>query len=422
MVRRLGAFWTRFRHHAILREFLGFGSTTLLNQLSRTGVSLLAAAHLGPITWGSWYLLNLIIRYGALTHMGALNGLNRQYPLELGRGRSNEALLLRQASLGLLVVSLGLSFSGAALAAFLFPALPLGGVILTAALLCSHQLYTYAVTALKAGTRFNDVSRLQLAAAVLQPIAVIPLLWAWGLNGFILGQALAYVLVVGVVVARERTLFRIEFDPTRWRTLVRIGFPIMLVGVLYALFSTVDRWVVTVYLGAEALGHYSLAIMALGAVSLMPMTLAQQFYPRMARAWGERRDWGRMRRLAIRQGWLAFGSTLPVVVGGWFAGPPLIRSLLPAYTPGIAPMLVALLSPLFLCFGQGYANVLNVTDHQYDYVALIVLSIAVNAVGSVLLVQVYGLLGVAIGTLIGFAVFSLGLVAAGQRVIRRARP
>lgn len=410
------------RKHPLFREFLGFGSTTLLEQASRTTIGLVAAGQLGPVVWGSWYLLNLVLRYGALTHLGVLNGMNRQYPLELGRGHQAEARELRRASLGFLLLSFVAVAVLVTVGGLGLPALPMRALLLTTGLLACQQAFTFGITSLKAETRFGEVSRTQLASSLLQPLTSLPMMWAWGLDGFIAGQATAYALVTLFIAVRQPTLFEVRLDFERSRRLIRIGLPIMFVGVLYALFTTVDRWVIATTLDTKSLGHYSLAIMALGAVSLLPLVVAQQYYPRMSRAWGEAQDWRALAGMARRQGWSAFVSTLPPVLLGWLLAPPVIRAWLPAYVPGIASLMIVLAAPLFLSFGQGYANVLNVTDNQYRYLSLIAGSIVLNAVVSLLLVRSLGLPGVAIGTLIAYGAFSLGLVAVGRRVVARGQP
>ena len=97
---------SRLRGSALFGEFLGFGSSTAADQASRTAINLAAAAHLGSLAWGTWYLLNLVLQYGSLTHLGVLNGLNREFPVEIGRGHRAEAVHLRHAALGFLLLSL----------------------------------------------------------------------------------------------------------------------------------------------------------------------------------------------------------------------------------------------------------------------------------------------------------------------------
>lgn len=400
----------------MIREFLGFGSSTILEQGTRLATSLVAAGLVGPVEWGSWYVLNLILRYGALAHLGALNGLNRQYPLQVGRGNQNEAENLRRASLGALAISIVAVLVLTTIILTFFRAtnllLPVAYTLL---LLVSQQVYSFVVITFKARIRFSFVSRAQAALAVVTPLVTVPLTYTFGLNGFILGQAISYGLVAILAYWVDRSIFHARFDLKRSAKLMQIGFPIMLVGVLYALFTTVDRWVVLQLMTTEALGHYSIAIMALGAAALLPQVVAQQYYPRMSKLWGANQDTEELKRLARVQGRLGLIPTTAVVIIAELIGPPLIRIFLPEYAPGIPAFRIIMLAPIINCFGQGYANLLNVTDRQYQYIGVILASIAVNAVGSYALGSTVGLIGVAWGTVIGFGTFSAGLVFLGHR-------
>ena len=401
----------------LVLEFLGFGGSTAADQASRVATNLVAAAHLGPLVWGTWYILNLVVRYGALTHLGTLNGLNREYPAELGRSRPDEAERLRQTALGVLLFTLGLAVAVAIIGLITLTSFRISTVLLTAGLLVIQQVFQYGAVSLKVEARFGTLSRLQFASAILQPALVLPLLYLNGLNGLILGRAVSLGVLVVVLLVSNRHFARTNLNVPRARRLVRIGFPIMVVGMLFTLFTTVDRWVIMGYLDAKELGYYSLTIMALGAVSLVPMVLAQQFYPRMSRAWGEKQDWTLMRQLAHRQSWLAFSLTAPIVIVGWISAAPIIHAFLPEYVSGIRPLTVALAAPLFLTVGHGYANVLNVTDHQYRYMSAIVAALVVNAIASVMLVNRMGLAGVAGGTLIGYLTFCIGVFLIGRATI-----
>jgi O-antigen/teichoic acid export membrane protein len=405
-----------------LREFVGFGSSTIAEQGSRLVTALVAAAILGPAVWGYWFLLNLILQYGALVHLGAVNGMNREVPAAMGRGDPAEGEALRRSALGFLIISYLISI------VLLLAAAPaLGGLIPIAdlaaalALLATQQAYGFALTSLKARTAFGRVARLQLVAALLYPIVVLPATWAWGLVGFILGQALAYVLLGVLAAFASPGMFRPRLDWPRARRLIGIGFPIMIVGVVYALFSTADRWVVVTYLGAEPLGHYALAIMALGAVGLLPSVIGQQIYPRMSFAWAADGDVAGLARLAARQRTMTLAVTALVCVPLALLAPWLIRAYLPAYTPGIGALLVTLAIPLVFGVGQGYGNVFNVVGLQRLYVALIIAATAVNLALSVALVGPLGLAGVALGSLGGFAFLACSLLIMGGAALRRLR-
>ena len=404
-----------------LREAAGFGSSTVLEQVSRVGTGLVAAAVLGPTVWGSWYLLNLVIRYGALAHLGAVNGMNREVPAATGRGNAVMADLARRNAFGFMLLSyVALCGMIAVLALVLGHRLPLVELFMTLALLGAHQTYSFAATYFKASTRFGLVSRLQAASAIVFPLAAIPGALLGGLPGFILGQVITYAILSMLAGRIDRRTYQAALDHAVVRSLIRIGFPIMLVGVIHALLTTTDRWVIVLSLGQEPLGHYSLAIMAVGALQLVPMVFAQQVYPRMAHAWGATRDSSLLRELASRQARLALGAVAALVVPTALLAPTLVRTLLPAYEPGIGALLVSLVGPLIAVIGQGFGNILNVIDRQGVYLGLVAGAIAVNLVVSLLLVGPFGLIGVSVGTITGTTFLAAGLLVAGTTELRRA--
>ena len=105
-------------------------------------------------------------------------------------------------------------------------------------------------------------------------------MFRFGLVGYILGQAAAFAMLCTILLFSDTSRFTRRYDWHRSLRLVRIGFPIMLVGVLYVLFSTVDRWVVAAYLGTEALGEYSIAIMALGTAASIAASACPTVLPK----------------------------------------------------------------------------------------------------------------------------------------------
>ena len=407
----------------MLREFLGFGSSSVAVQASRVGSGLVVAALLGPTEWGTWYLLNLVVAYGALTQLGALNGMNREVPAARGVGDEDEARDLRRAALGTLLVTTGSVVAMLSVLALFAPlGVAPGLILLMGVLLMGHQLYGYAVTSLRATVRFTTVSRLQFASAVLYPAFGIFGAWSYGLQGFIMGQALTYAILVGFSGFSNAVLVRPLFDLRRARALVRIGFPIMMVGLVHTLFATVDRWVIASRLGTESLGYYSLAIMALGAVGLLPQVIAQQYYPRLAFAWSARHDPNELRTMAAQQRRFTFLVVVPVVAVTALVVPSAVRTWLPSFEPGVPALLVTMLVPVVTSIGQGYGGVLHVLDRQRWYLAMIGAAAVVNLGLSVVLVGPYGLVGVAVATLVAFGFLSLLRIVFGSLALRREAP
>jgi O-antigen/teichoic acid export membrane protein len=423
MLDRLKTMVTSVRSRAgrpIFREFLSFGGSSIAVQGTRVGAGLVVASILGPETWGTWYLLNLIVAYGSLTHVGALNGMNREVPAALGRGDSDGAVAVRRTALGVTVLGTGTASVLLLLATIILPGfIDADAMALMLLLLAAHQAFGFAATSLKSTTRFDALARLQMVSAISYPSLTIAGAWAFGLPGFILGQVGAYLVLCLLAWRSAKVDFAFRFDARQALSLVKIGFPIMLVGLVYVLFSTVDRWVVMAYLGTVPLGHYSLAIMALGAVGLLPQVVAQQYYPRVAHAWAARRDTAELRRLASEVRNMTFVSVVPVIVGLFIIVPPAVRALLPAYEPGVPALLVTMFVPAVSAIGQGYGGVLQILNRQVWLLAAILLAAALNLALSALLVTRLGLVGVALGSLASFLFYSLSRVSLGALALRR---
>jgi O-antigen/teichoic acid export membrane protein len=407
----------------LLREFLGLGSTTVLDRGSRLLTSLVAAAVIGPADWGVWFVVNLVIVYGSLTHLGSPNGMNLDVPAALGRKEEDLARRVQGASAAVLAVSLVATWVaiGAAAASGLVP-IPTRLLLATGLLLTGYQAFAFVTMVLRARMRFYGLARLQLASALALPLLAVPATYLWRLEGFIVAQAAHYLLLAAAAVLFQGVSVVFHADLRLARRTVEVGFPIMLVGVVFALFSTVDRWVVVAALGAESLGHYSLAILALGAVGLLPRVVSQQIYPRMAFAWSSRGDARELLRLANLQRRFALLATLPVSAVLAAAAPWGIHTFLPEYAAGIPALLITLAIPVLYTFGQGYGNIFNVVGRRRMYAVLMVIATIVNAAASVVLVRPFGLVGVALGTLTGFVWLAVSLVVVGGRAAMGADP
>ena len=405
-----------------LLESLSFGSSTATEQAARLITNLVVAGVLGPATWGYWFMLNLAIRYGSLSHLGAINGMSREVPAAIGRGEPGEADRLQHVALGWTAVCIAVACCATiGVAGVALGLLDVLDLALTAVLLASHQLFTFITSAIKARGEFGSVSRLQYSGAVIYPVLVVPATLWWGLSGYILAQAASYLLLSLVAARSLPGLFRAHLDSPTARRLVSIGFPIMLVGVVFTLFSTIDRWVVSAHLGEVALGHYSLTIMALAAVALLPQVFSQLVYPRMAASWAARRDPAELRRHMAWQRTATLAAVVPTslvlaALAHWGTS-----TFLPEYQAGATPMVVAMAAPIFYSAGQGYGNALNVLGRQYVYLAALVAATVVNLAVSLLLVGPYGLVGVALGTVAGFAALASALLLSGAVVFRRLR-
>lgn len=416
-------FLRRAQDSSLLREFVLFSFSTLLLQASRFAVNLLAAKQLGPSVWGLWYMLNLVLAYGSVVHLGVINAMNRDVPLFRGRQDAEKVHLVQAVTLAVLVITTTVSGLILLVGAVVWSDQLLRGPLAMLALLFTvTQVYTYLQMYLKSYGLFTQMSYQQVAFALLFPLAVVPLTLAYHLVGFILGQTIITTLVSLYILSTSGITLKLVFDFAEALRLMRVGLPIMLVGLLYTLLTTADRWVITALLDVEQLGYYSLAIMMLGIVSLIPMVIAQQMYPRMAEAWGRTGDPKAVLGWALKQASMATVVTLPLIVLLYLTASPLIANFLPVYSPGIGAMKVILIGPLFLALSGGFGNALNTLDKQAYLLGVQAAAILVNVGLNIVFIRAgLGITGVALGTSLTFVTYGLGVSALGLWLTRTAQ-
>jgi O-antigen/teichoic acid export membrane protein len=405
-------------------EFVLFAASTLLFQGSRLIVSLVAAAWVGPERFGIWNILNLLLLYGAIVTLGVPNGMNREVPVQRGRGDEDAAQRIADQSFWFTLVSSligGVAIVGAALGGFA-PQGDSTALAWAAALFVLWQIYQYLQMRLKSRGHFGQMSVQQLIVAVLFPVLVLPATYWWGIGGFVAGQVFVVLAVCAYLIGRDRP----AWPGWQWpllSNLIRIGGPIMLAGLLYSLLTTVDRWVIVNRLGVEALGHYSLAILCVGALSLFPAVIAQQIYPRMAFRFGATNERNALVPLVQKQIMLTVAITAPFLLGAALVLPWVVARWMPEYLPGVQPAQILLFGLIAVAFAGGPSNFLNTVGLQRLYLAVQAVTVIVGVLLSIGLILLgLGLNGVALGMSGAYVFYASLLLTVFMITSRRSTP
>lgn len=412
--------WKTFKSSSFLKEFMLFATSSVFYQGSRFIVRLVAAGILGPATYGLWNMLNLVLVYSSIIHMGVTNAMNRDVPLFKGKGDLYKVEEIRQVTLGFMSLSTLMACIGMVIGALFIANLTLRvSLQLMALLLFCTQIYSYLQVYLKSDRQFNQMSYQQFAFAGILPAIAIPLALIYALPGYILGQAVAILIISFFIIKVIPFDFKPKFNTQETVRLIKVGFPIMAVGLLYGFLTTADRWVIASFLGVEQLGYYSLAIMAMGFLSLVPIVIAQQIYPRMAETFGNTSSYSALKKWILRQIIMALSVTVPLVIGVYLIFPLIVERFLPAYMPGITAMKILLIGLLFLPLAGGFGNFLNTVGKQIYYMTVQGFAVLVNLGLNITFVKMgLGINGVAMGTAITYVTYGTVLTILTIKILR----
>lgn len=397
-------------------EFILFSVSTIVFQLSRLVVSLIVAKWVGPERFGVWNALQLLLLYGALVTLGVPNGMNRDVPLLNGAGD-------KIASERIVNISFSFVLFSSIITAFTIAIVAIGGrmhqkywhpLFWMGFLFVAWQIYQYFQFLLKCHIRFRLMSIQQLTFAFSLPVVVLPLVRLWDISGFIFGQGMVAVGVSLLICRLISFRITLSWDRETFFSLVQTGFPIMAAGLLYSLLTSIDRWVILKFLGVEALGHYTLAILCLGILGLLPAVIAQQMYPRMAFRYGRTLNKRSLIPMVIGQSLAGAVITLPLLMAVYILLPFVTTHFLPAYSYGIVPARYLLIGLAFIPLGGGVANYLNTIGKQMYYLITQFGAVLVNLSLDILFVKIgWGLTGVALGAATSYALYTLTLILVG---------
>lgn len=385
---------------SFLSSFSMLSASTLFMQLSKMAAVVLAAKLLGPVKIGLWNMLNLMLVYSGLTHLGILNGMNREIPFFRGRAETGKVERIRSNSLGFSILG-AFASSFLILAASMAFEDPLVRKSLTIMIfmLFFQQIYSYAVAHMASDCVFGGLAAMQALLGFFTLALVMPGTYRYGFQGFLVSQALAFGLSAAAGIHLGRVSLRVSLDAGEIKSLLSTGFPLMSAGLMFSLLTTVDRWVISVFLGIEAVGWYTLPILIAAALALPVQVISRQMYPKMAEEFGRTGSRVGLLSTVKVQNILGIIAVAPLAAAIWAAGPWLVGKFIPAFLPGMEAGLILLIGLLSYPFAGGFGTFLVSIRKQNHYLAVQAAGVVVNLALSVLFVKMgFGIRGIAMGT------------------------
>ena len=403
--------WGKIYKSQFLKEFVVYSVSSFAYQCSRFILLIIIAKIIGPKQFGFWNLINLILIYRGITHLGIIPAANREIPFYRGKNDLRKVEEIRSVSFTYsLIFTMAFSMLMLSVSLFINDKFIRFSCQLMAILYLFTQMYHYFQVYLKSGRLFGLMSLQQLFFAILLPVITIPLTLKYKLTGFIIGQAISIAILLVFIIKKTSFCLTLNFNKNEGVRLIRIGFPIMIAAFFYGLFTTVDRWIITSFLSVEDLGYYSLSIIVMGSISLFPRALAEQIYPRMAEIFGSTSNYLSLLKWKLRQIAISLSVTIPIILVFFFIAPVIVRSLLPDYIPGILPMKIILVGILFLPIADSFGNFLLVINRQTTYMYIHAFFVIFNTILGIYLVRTkLALNGIALSSTITYFIYSVVL-------------
>lgn len=402
-------------------EFLLLAASTVTFQSAKAIANLITAKILSPNRYGILNALLLIMAFSPFSHLGIFNGMERELPYYRGKKNFSKAENIQRTawSTGMLLALI------ASLLTYLLGFILITNTVIRSSmlflslLLVFSRVYQYLIIHLQTSLRFNIMSYQQFIASVVILPTVVLLVNRYGLCGYLVAQTVCFLITSTFMASISSPILSIKFDSGVLTHLLKVGFPIMITGILYELLLTTDKWLTMLLLSKTELGYYSLSAHMTRFLLLFPYVITKQTYPRMLERYGSTGKYGSLMPFAINQTKMIIVIVLPIVIIIYLFCPAAIRTYLPQYEHGITAMQIIAVGLVVFPLSNVLSNFLLTVNKQIRILLVqsafvlfnLILSCCAIGLGS-------GIEGVALATAITYALYTLTLFFVSWQVFR----
>lgn len=398
---------------------MSFALATQIAQAFTLIAGILTRNILGPVNMGIWATLQIVLHYAGYTSLGTSQGISREIPYYLGKQRADVAESLKNSigsfqTLTALITALGIVIAAFYLQSQLEPIF-FWGLIFTASLVVLQRINAFIISLLRAYKCFDIASRQMIYSSIVNLALIIVFTIPLKLYGFFL--AMIFSLLFNIIYNLSRQPFKFKFVlDHNIAKVISFGFPLMLLGVLEALYKSIDKIVIVNQLGFEALGYYSIAMMVSNFLSQLPNSLSIVMLPHFHEKYGERETIDGIKSY-VNKAAAGLAHIMALFIGfSWIIMPPFIMLILPNYTDGIIAAQNLLISNYFFALLIPYGIVMVTLKKHLILFPLVGISLAASIILNLLAIKYgYGIAGVAIATGLSLGInFILVFMVAGR--------
>lgn len=393
----------------VVQHVAKFSLASLIGGIGGFFNSYFAALLLGPTVWGIWQGAKLVLLYGANLHLGVQNGMHRELPILRGKKESGQQAAITDVTFTFSFTVAAVVSIGMLLSTFIVkmgPELRLSLQFLSAMIFLQYVSSFYGLL-FRANNEFDIVSKIAVIDG-LGYLFSVALIFFFGLLGFLGGQVLRLLVTTFYSYWKSSYSINWHWDNKVLKSLILIGFPIMLMVFANVIFTTIDRLLILKFLNAKSLGFYSLGNLIFAPLLMIFTASNSVMYPRFAERYGETGDPHSLRRyITVPMENLA--ALMPILIGAiYIALPLLVKVFLPEYTEGVMAARILIFGLFFYAIAGMAGNMLLTINKQVLYLGVLLGSALLNFGFSYGALRLgYGIAGVAAGTSLAYFMFLL---------------
>ncbi len=384
--------------------------------------SLVQARYVSPADLGYFRGFTIATGYAFFFHLGLLDAMQRLYPYYVGKGDDNRARSIAEICqawmAGVTVVVSGAFVLMAAVSLWRGNERAMLGWLVQALAMVGFIYGGYMSATYRSGHDFTSLAKGGVYSSIAS-VLVLPLFLLWPYFAMAVRSGISSLVNILYLHARRPLRLKLRFAWGEWFELVKGGIPIFVASYGAAtLWSVVETSLVLRFLGAGALGLWSMGFMVLEAANKVPQAVTAVYVPRLTETLGRTSDVAACLRLCKKP--LAFGvpAMIALAVVGSLALRFLVPVVMPKYIAAIPTMSLMLLMLPLIVLDTPYAILVAMGKILHQNVAVYagLGSFALLALAAINLG--FGLNGVVAASLVGRVVRLVAVYTSLYRVSR----
>ncbi len=398
------------KHKEILRQSGLYSFGTQIAQLITLIAAICSRRFLGPAQTGIWATLQILVDYSKYSTLGTMDAVSREIPYRIGKGEIETADKIK--NLAATFVFAGSFLMAGALLAFAFitkgrfrPEITYG-LMWISGLIILQRLNNLLIALLRCYKRFEIEARLMIVSALVNAVLVAGFSYYFKIYGFIWAMMLSFVFNIVFVRAQYPFRFKWNFDPVMLKPLVTFGLPLMVLGLGMTLFRSLDKIMIAKFLGFEALGWYSIALMAVSYISNFPISVGIVLLPHFQEKYGLTNNPRDLESYLMKSS-RAMALSMPLMLAAvWQIAPYGIEIFLKKFISGIPSMKILTLGMFFMALSQIYYDALvNIKKHLLLFPVLVFSGLSTFLLDFAVIRAGGGIQGVATATTAGLFIY-----------------
>lgn len=368
---------------------------------------------LGPSSMGIFSLVMLFLDYAAFSYMGIHKAVSLEIPYYTGKGdfirvRKIKEILITFSILSSLIICAGvlvwMLVCRQTIAKDLFFAGIAGCVIFTL-----RRVYNAYIMLVRSRDDFHFASLAVLVDTIANTVLTFVFIIKFNIYGLFYAMMLTYAINVFFVVKWSKEPFVWGFDFKVFWGLFKYGFPLMVIGFASEILSSIDRLMITKFLGIEALGVYSVATMCMNYLNGVSQHFNVVLLPKVLGEYGKRNSVDDIKKFVTHTA-KVWTLIMPIFLAGtFFFIDPLVFYVLPKYSSGVAASKILVFCTFFIALNIYADHFIASLKKQVAAFFLNIIALSVNVGANYYFIKIgWGIAGVALGTVLStFVSFTL---------------